>query len=118
MVVNISCSLSPIAISILSKGLSFCPNSKPDRFQLDLTHFFRRLRLQVWADTKESPNAGLPSSMDSCVFSSKELNLVPKNDFTPALNVPPIETFIELVHKDVSGLREIEYFFQVLYMLI
>lgn len=47
-VVNISSvELSPIHLNGLSKGLSFCPNAKPDWFQLelDLTQLFKRLKL-------------------------------------------------------------------------
>ena len=74
MVVNLSgTTLSDAELSLLSKGLSFCPAPpKPDAFQMemDLGDFYRRLRLKEFlynsdADDAERPIQTKKEEMDS-----------------------------------------------------
>lgn len=109
-VVNISSfELSSAHLHLLSKGLTFCPNIKPDWFQLelDLFQFFRKIKLRVWFDTKEpatNPNQET-NIVKNPMLCLKDFDLNIPSNFVPNLNVHPVETFIGLVRNDISMLQ-------------
>lgn len=100
-VVNISdCLLTPAQTRMLSKGLSFCPSTHLNWFQLelDLTQFFRKLKLKVNFSNFSVPvNANVVPKTELWL---KMFNLSLGSDFVPAGNFHPLETFMELVRND------------------
>ena len=94
-VVNLSgVPLSDAELSLLSKGLSFCPTPpKPDAFkmEMDLEDFYRRLRLKEFFYRSDSEDAERPP-LDP--FKPK------KKRWTPHVNrEPALETYIQAVNE-------------------
>lgn len=107
--VNISSvNLTPAHISVLFKGLSFCPSPRTDWFQLemDIQHVIRRLKLRVWFHGKQPTQPVSDSRVP--VFRLHDLQLSVKSDFMPMLHCPAIETYVNLVKAEVEGLKVIE----------
>lgn len=79
--VNISdYALTAAQTRLLSKGLSFCPSEHLNwvQLELNLTQFFRKLKLKIWFS-----NAPVTSA--------------------------PLETFMELVRKDIDQLKDVSF---------
>ncbi|XP_056425917.1 uncharacterized protein LOC130367520 [Hyla sarda] len=111
--VNISSTnLSESQLILLSKGLTFCPSTFTDWFQveLDLSQFFRRLRLKVWFDSHPPPtgtfvpSTAIPS--DGFVFSDFDLNI--PSTFNPSVSSCAVETYCQIVQREISQLRSAE----------
>lgn len=100
---NVACTIQEL---LLSKGLSFCPASKMNWFQLelDLQHFFRRLKLKVWFN--DSNNITEPVVNTVSYFSLKKLGIQPKSDFTPFLHAQPLDMYIDLVQQEIAAIRK------------
>lgn len=91
--VNISSTqLSSVELSLLSRGLSFCPTTKTDWFGLDLNlvQFLRRLKLSVCFDGHWDDRGWL-GNFDSVDFCMKDYDLYVKREFNP----PLVSHFIE-----------------------
>ena len=93
-VVNVSnVTLSEGEMSLLSRGLSFCPKpSRIDQFQLrdDIKRFSRRLRLREFFYDPEEINEDLINPFK------------PKSNWTPEINrEPALEAYIKSVREDI-----------------
>lgn len=91
---------------LLSKGLTFCPASKMNRFQLelDLQHFFRRLKLKVWFKESNSAKETVESTQGN--FSLKKLGIQPKSDFLTFFHAQPLDMYIDLVQQEIAEIRK------------
>lgn len=102
--VNISSiQLNDTEYKVLSKGLSFCPSAAVDWFQLDidLMHFFRNLHLKVWAQDQQRIQ-GISTS--NCELELSDFSLYKKSEFNPPINSCGIDTFRNLVKRDLLKL--------------
>ncbi|CAJ0965945.1 unnamed protein product [Ranitomeya imitator] len=104
IVYNISSTcLSPSEMTVLQKGLSFCPVPRFSPFQLDqeLYRFFRNVRLKAHFS---STSTVLPILHDqkSSEFTLNSLNLRLRSSFQPPRVYHPVETYIEFVKNDVK----------------
>ncbi|CAJ0932264.1 unnamed protein product [Ranitomeya imitator] len=110
LVVNISSkNLDVHQLSILQKGLSFCPMYKFNSFELsmDLQRFYRNLRLRV--HFSEQPPALNPSRQDKTLLELCQLGLRTHSSYMPPRSNPPVETFVSLVERDIHNLtREMD----------
>ncbi|CAJ0921678.1 unnamed protein product [Ranitomeya imitator] len=104
IVYNISSqNLSSTDMTLLQKGLTFCPVPHFDTFQVDqeLHRFFRTLRLKVhFSNTPFETTPDLTKT--SSGFSLKSLGLRTSSSFQPPKTYHPVETFIEVVNRDVK----------------
>ncbi|XP_073439027.1 uncharacterized protein [Dendrobates tinctorius] len=102
LVINISSkNLSSSQLTVLQKGLSFCPSYKFDFFELDmdLQRFFRNLRLKThFARQPHRPIEQVSTSL----LQLTNLGLRTRSTFMPPKGNPPIETFISLVERDIE----------------
>ncbi|CAJ0943741.1 unnamed protein product [Ranitomeya imitator] len=108
LVYNISSyNLSPPELTVLQKGLSFCPTPSFREFQLDqeLQRFFRNLRLKAHFATVDSGavHSSSISVSDRSVFSLKELNLALSSNYNPPKTYHPVETYISFVSHDIQS---------------
>ncbi|CAJ0967794.1 unnamed protein product [Ranitomeya imitator] len=95
--------LSSTDMTLLQKGLIFCPVPHFDTFQVDqeLHRFFRTLRLKVhFSNTPFETTPDLTKT--SSGFSLKSLGLRTSSSFQPPKTYHPVETFIEVVNRDVK----------------
>ena len=97
-VVNISdVQLSPTEVTLLSKGVTFCPTPpKLDTFQLqnDLDNFHRRLRLkEFFYDSEDSDE----EAYQPTPFRQKKRKWTPPKNREPAL-----ESYIQTVTENVK----------------
>ena len=97
-VVNLSeIQLSPAEVTLLSKGLSFCPTPPQlDTFQLqnDLEDFYRRLRLrEFFYDSEESDGEEYQSNP----FRRRKKRWTPPKNREPAL-----ESYIQVLNESVK----------------
>ncbi|XP_073412618.1 uncharacterized protein [Dendrobates tinctorius] len=107
-VFNISSyTLSPLELSVLQKGLSFCPTPPWDKFQLsqDLQNFFRKIRLKthfglepVTPGNRAPPIGGNPIPD----LSISSLGLRNPSNFSPPHTFHAVEAFIDVVQKDIE----------------
>ena len=107
-VVNISdVQLSPTEVTLLSKGLTFCPTPpKLDTFQLqnDLDNFHRRLRLkEFFYDSEDSDE----EAYQPTPFRQKKRKWTPPKNREPALE-SYIQTVTENVKKSTCHKRRIK----------
>ncbi|CAJ0918791.1 unnamed protein product, partial [Ranitomeya imitator] len=108
IVYNISSTcLSPSEMTVLQKGLSFCPVPRFNSFQLDqeLHRFFRN----VWLKAHFSKILAAPSTLsdhDSSEFTLHALNLRLRSSFQPPHIYHPVETYIDFVKNDVKKVLE------------
>ncbi|CAJ0928205.1 unnamed protein product [Ranitomeya imitator] len=103
IVYNISSQcLSPVEMTVLQKGLSFCPVPRFNSFQLDqeLNRFFRNIRLKAHF-SKVLTNTSPLSDSSGSEFTFKSLDLRIHSSFQPPHIYHPVETYIELVKNDV-----------------
>ncbi|CAJ0923227.1 unnamed protein product [Ranitomeya imitator] len=105
LVINISSkSMDTSQLTLLQKGLSFCPTYKFNSLELnmDLQRFFRNLRLRVYFST-QLPAGDPPSQAGQSLLGLRGLGLRSPSSFMPPKNSPPIETFISLVERDIDA---------------
>lgn len=106
--------LTDTQIDLLSKGLSFCPSHRVDWFQLELEFFFfiRNLKLKVWFDVCNIQSRSTEDGQVTCedeskmCFSLKQYKLRKDSDFIPPMVSHPIQTFHDLVKKDLDQLQK------------
>ncbi|CAJ0952547.1 unnamed protein product [Ranitomeya imitator] len=100
--------LSPPQMSLLQKGLSFCPSYKLDTFQLDmdLQKFYRSLRLKVFFNKTDNINTSISSPLVSSPVNLQQLGIKTRSNFMPPKNDHPIETFIELIDREVELFKQ------------
>ncbi|CAJ0928451.1 unnamed protein product [Ranitomeya imitator] len=100
--------LSPPQMSLLQKGLSFCPSYKLDTFQLDmdLQKFYRSLRLKVFFNKTDDTNTPISSSVIPSSVNLQRLGIKTKSNFMPPKNDHPVETFIELIDREVDLFKQ------------
>lgn len=94
-------------MTVLNKGLSFCPTTPLDTFALeeDLTQFFRRLRLA--AHFIETPYVCQETDTQTIpIFSITNLGLRTKSNFSPPRKYHPVEAYINLVQDLRNLLRD------------
>ncbi|CAJ0964342.1 unnamed protein product [Ranitomeya imitator] len=104
IVYNISSTcLSPSEMTVLQKGLSFCPVPRFNPFQLDqeLYRFFRNVRLKAHFSRTSTALPTLPDQKSS-EFTLNSLNLRLRSSFQPPRVYHPVETYIEFVKNDVK----------------
>ena len=109
LVINLSDQiLTPDQLSVLSKGLNFCPTPKepnPGELRTDLDDFHRRLRLNLhFSDPEEDTSPPtpllLPDNFNSTVeFKHHKFKL--KSSFNPT-GPPNLETFITINEHDFN----------------
>ncbi|CAJ0944555.1 unnamed protein product [Ranitomeya imitator] len=110
LVVNISSkNLDTHQLSVLQKGLSFCPMYKFNSFELsmDLQRFYRNLRLRV--HFSEQPPALNPSRQDKTLLELRNLGLRTHSSYMPPRSNPLVETFVSLVERDIHTLTREMY---------
>ncbi|CAJ0948237.1 unnamed protein product [Ranitomeya imitator] len=109
LVVNISSVvLSDVEVKVLSKGLSFCPSNNPDWFGMegDLQGYFWRLRLSSYfSDKADSLNADGGNVTKG--FTLREVGLYNKSNFQPPNRNHFVESYIELVQRDIEKMKNI-----------
>lgn len=94
-------------MNVLSKGLSFCPSTKPDWFELelDLTRFFRALKLRVWFGSNPRPITEPAETEHIPAFRLRDVDLYIPSDFVPNIQSNAIDAYIDAVKKDIKALR-------------
>ncbi|CAJ0940299.1 unnamed protein product, partial [Ranitomeya imitator] len=110
IVYNISSQcLSPTELTVLQKGLTFCPVPKFNTFQLDqeLHRFFRNVRLKVHFSNIPDNISTRVTSPESR-FSLDSLKLRVRSSFQPPRTHHPVETYIHFVEKDVKRLGDVD----------
>ncbi|XP_069822511.1 uncharacterized protein [Dendropsophus ebraccatus] len=103
LVYNISSkTLTHTEMSLLQKGLSFCPTPNFDTFKLEqeLNRFFRTLRLKVHFQNINT-NTERPAPLG--MFTLKETGLRNPSSYNPPRHHHPIETYITLVQRDITS---------------
>ncbi|XP_044139139.1 uncharacterized protein LOC122929581 [Bufo gargarizans] len=115
LVINISSTpLSPSELTLLQRGLYFCPSYGLNSFELelDLLRFFRNIRLRAHFEDENREVHPTPEKEGSLI-SSRDLGLRTKSTYMPPRNQPAVETFIKLVQRDtdtfIKGVREGQY---------
>ncbi|CAJ0958837.1 unnamed protein product [Ranitomeya imitator] len=101
--------LRELKLSLLQKGLSFCPTPSWDDFQLEreLQRFFRTVRLKTHFGTKDDTNNNATVSQGTTsvpVVSISSLGLRNPSNYKPPRSYHATETFIELVDREVKQL--------------
>lgn len=118
LVVNISSfPLTVVQRTLLSRGLSFCPVANTDWFKLevDVQRFFRSLRLKSFfsSDRTVFSSGNDLTATDNenkgSVYEGKSLGLCVKSRFSPPHDNPIVETYVQLVQKELSELRRSEF---------
>ncbi|XP_077151982.1 uncharacterized protein LOC143815994 isoform X1 [Ranitomeya variabilis] len=110
LVLNISSySLSPAELTVLQKGLSFCPTPKWDAFQLDkdLQRFYRSVRLKTHfcaMPQAQSSGGSLVQGSMTPELSISTLGLHNPSTFSPPHTYHATETFISLVDREIKSL--------------
>ncbi|CAJ0958904.1 unnamed protein product [Ranitomeya imitator] len=108
LVINISSHLlAPAELSLLQKGLSFCPTSGWNAFQLekDLQRFYRSIRLKTHfalsPGNRDQTTSQLGGTARSDI-SITTLGLRVPSQFQPPRSHHATETFIELVDREIK----------------
>ena len=103
-----SARLSKSELSVLEKGLNFCPTSKePNRIKLldDLYFFCRKLRLKEYFYSSESDNTDVESTneddVERCHLSTRKANPFYNPSKAPS---DPLKTYMSAVKKEVTQL--------------
>ncbi|CAJ0930511.1 unnamed protein product [Ranitomeya imitator] len=108
IVFNISSQcLSPVQMTVLQKGLTFCPVPRFNTFLLDqeLHHFFRNVRLKAhFSRIPESVSTVIVSSEP--IFKLDNLKLRVRSSFQPPRIYHPVETYVDFVKQDVKRVLE------------
>ncbi|CAJ0963058.1 unnamed protein product [Ranitomeya imitator] len=111
-VINISSyTLNPAELTVLQRGLSFCPTPQWDKFKLsqDLQHFFRNLRLKTHFGLLQDPSHNrIPTSVGDPIPALSIVNLGLRNtsSFNPPHNYHATKAYIELIQKDIDRIFE------------
>ncbi|XP_075697305.1 uncharacterized protein LOC142742645 [Rhinoderma darwinii] len=104
LVVNLSShSLTPTELSVLQKGLSFCPTAPCNTFilQQELNYFYRSLRLKTHFGLTDLSTSQQPRDVCSEI-SISNLGLRSKSNFAPPKIYHATESVIELVQRDID----------------
>lgn len=94
-------------MSLLAKGLSFCPTVRTDCFalELDFAQFFRQLKLKVWVSNVETRDGNTCDQVETRTdFAFRDFDLFLGSEFTPPVSSSPTETFTNLIKKDILSL--------------
>ncbi|CAJ0954330.1 unnamed protein product [Ranitomeya imitator] len=108
LVINISdYLLSPAELTVLQKGLSFCPTPAWDSFQLekDLERFFRTVRLKTHFGLASNTMGEVVHGSGNTMIpelSISSLGLRTPSKFSPPHTYHATETFISLVDREVK----------------
>lgn len=92
-VINLSSrTITEDELTLLSKGLSFCPMGAFNDFEVEMYKFERSLKLRQFFSPQQPSNPKL---------TSRDTQFKLKSDFIPSGQFPTIETFIKTVKYDV-----------------
>lgn len=96
--------LNPYEISLLEKGLNFCPNNQVDHFDLfvDLQHFVRKLTLQRYFSIQEKKENNRMKKKEKKKTRKKKKNY-------PQLGWGNLSTSRTNQHFTLKKLRDISY---------
>ncbi|XP_040278114.1 contactin-2 [Bufo bufo] len=95
-------------MNLLQKGLSFSPTGSLDTLNLDtdLQRFYRNIRLKAHFSSEHMVPQSVHSETGTGSLTAKMFNLKIRSTFSPPRLHHPIETFINLVQRDVETLLQ------------
>ncbi|CAJ0929306.1 unnamed protein product [Ranitomeya imitator] len=108
IVYNISSQcLSPTQMTVLQKGLSFCPVPRFNTFLVDqeLHRFFRNVRLKAHFSRIPERVSAVTASSEP-IFKLDNLKLRVRSSFQPPRIYHPVETYVDFVKQDVKSVLE------------
>lgn len=103
--VNISSHvLSDVDVFALSKGLTFCPIVNVDwlQLELDLCKFYHNIKLKVMFGDRNIE----PFKIRTSEISFHDMGLCKTSQFTPAITVSAVDTFMLAVRNCISKIRQ------------